>query len=180
LIETCARHTHWTRNYYAQVWCQDQPFWQERAAAFDGFANSNATLTEKDQNLWMAHREESTHLLQFKQRQASIDDPNTAKNPIELPHHAKRIRMHHAVEFVEMPCVIEDKVQRCPAIIHPNLDRPVAFLSNHALVPALDTLRQQACVADLLQALSNSMPSNNAESSFAWLWQQGLLEVAED
>lgn len=161
LVETCARHAHWTEAYYGQAWCSDQPFWQLRAhceAGGDG---------ETPSKLLAALSTERARLAGYQPPELI---PLAAMNP-DLP-----LRLHHGAEIVELPCVVDDRVCLHAALDHPHLERPLAFLENEALFPHLARLVQPLPLSLLLKMLAASMPAHKAQRIAAWLWQRGLLE----
>ncbi|MFZ6654331.1 flavin-dependent monooxygenase QhpG [Undibacterium sp. TJN19] len=164
LIETCARHNYWTQSYYAQAWCNDRPFWQSRSGA--DYAAS-ATTTLAGHPLVLSLHEQSRQLADYQPAQLK---PLHAFNP----YHA--LRIHPATRLVDTYCVVDDRVQKQAALKHPNLDRPISFLENQALLPHLDFLWQPQSLASVLKKLETTMGLQQSQNITAWLWQRDVLE----
>ncbi|MFZ6780307.1 flavin-dependent monooxygenase QhpG [Undibacterium sp. Ji83W] len=163
LIETSARHSYWTQSYYAQAWCNDSPFWQERA----GFKNASGTGAASAHPLVLALQEQSQQLNDYRPTELK---PLAAFNPHQ------HLRIHPATSMVTSYCVVDDKVQKQLALNHPNLERPISFLENQALLPHLDFLWQPQPPAHALKKLETVMGTQNSQKITAWLWQRGILE----
>lgn len=97
--------------------------------------------------------------------------------PADLLAHP--VRFARGTTVSDTPCVIGDRVERRPAIVHPALERPVAFLGGHDLVPLVDaasaapTLR---AAIDLWCAAGIEPPT--AEAVARWLAEHGVIERA--
>jgi flavin-dependent dehydrogenase len=162
LIETCARHAHWTASSYRQAWCADRPFWQQRASTRFGMP-SQAAWPELQARLYQA----SAQLEDF---QAPELRPLASMNP------GLALRLNAEASVVELPCVIADRVQVHMALAHPHLERPLAFLENESLFPHLARLKQAQTLDKVLRLFGSSMPEHKARKITAWLWQHGLID----
>ncbi|MFZ6746498.1 flavin-dependent monooxygenase QhpG [Undibacterium sp. JH2W] len=163
LTETCSRHSYWTEAYYAQAWCSDSLFWQERS----GVKDTGNAETASAHPLLFSLREQSQQLSNYRPIELR---PLASFNPY-LP-----LRIHPATSMVASYCVVDDKVEKQLAITHPSLERPVSFLENQALLPHLDSLWQPQSLASVLKKLEIGLGAQNAQKITAWLWQRGILE----
>jgi 2-polyprenyl-6-methoxyphenol hydroxylase-like FAD-dependent oxidoreductase len=165
LVDTCTRHAHWTAAFYRQAWCAGQPFWRARSAP--GFASA-------DEHAWPGLasrlRRASEQLQRFRQ---------PALRPLAELTPQRAVRLHAEASVIALPCVIDNRVQVHGALVHPNLERPLAFLDNEALSPHLDRLRQAQTLDKVLQQFGASMPAPKARALTAWLWQHGILDTVE-
>jgi hypothetical protein len=179
LIETCARHTLWTRGYYAQAWCADQPFWQERATPFAALFAPDSNLDVAARAMLIALQHEMATLDSFQSAQITQLATSPPSTPRALPilRLQQQIGLHETVQIVDMPCVVADRVQLCRAFSHPQLERPLAFLENEALLPPLEILRHHPTLATVLDVLGQTMAQAKAQRLLGWLWQRGLLEA---
>jgi 2-polyprenyl-6-methoxyphenol hydroxylase-like FAD-dependent oxidoreductase len=168
LLETCARHSLWTEGYYGQSWCHTAPFWQARAH----FAPVDALTPEARSMLADLHAERAT-------QQTSANAPLAPPPPRPLPNWQahQQIGWHAQVRMVELPCIVDDRVILRPALHHPNLARPIAFLENEPLLPHLAMLHQPSTLAAVLAQLNRRMALPKAQRMLGWLWQQGLLQA---
>lgn len=80
-----------------------------------------------------------------------------------------------AGQAVELPCVVDDRVQSRLAYQHPGLDRPVAFVAGHELVPLMRMLPQQASLQQATAIWHSRMPYAAAHQIAAWLQERGVL-----
>lgn len=165
LIETCARHTYWTKAYYAQAWCSQQPFWHSRS--LDSVADEHsADAIHSTHPLVLEMQVQSTQMHNF---QAPDLKPLSTFNP----HH--HLRFDPASKLIETYCVVENQVKKQLALTHPNLERPIAFLENQALFPHLNFLWQAHALNSVLKNLEEKMDKQKSQNILLWLWQRGLL-----
>lgn len=158
LIETCARHTLWTRRHYRQAWCADQAFWQNQTHEH----NFGSTP------LGMALQQEISRLEDFQPRTIS------AKSMLSPQH---RIRFDPDLKVVQSLCVIDNKVHRHAAFMHPSLDRPLVFLDGEEVVKKLAFMEMQPTLANALDLLGLEMTAQKAQRLLGWFWQHGFLQT---
>ncbi len=158
LIETCARHTLWTRRHYKPAWCADQPFWQNQARAFD-FGTAP---------LGLALQQELSRLENFRPR------PPSTRSMLSPQH---RIRFNPELKVVQSLCVIDNKVHRHAAFMHPDMDRPLAFLDGEEVVKKLAFMDMQPTLASALDLLGLDMSAQKAQRLLGWFWQHGFLQT---
>ena len=168
LVETCARHDAWTRGYYAEAWCAEEIFWQERSSVL-ARAGEDGIRT-----YWRARLDDQ--VVRFGRVTSNAIDAAEASAP---PQRQQSIRFAAGTETVRALCVVDDQVQSHLALVHPRLTRPLAFYEDHALLPALDILRCQPTFEEALHALAASMDQTKALRLLAWLWQQGVVETSD-
>jgi flavin-dependent dehydrogenase len=164
LIDTAARHCFWTERYYAQAWpAADSPFWQARAQPFP-VQTPSATARA----LGAAHR-----LLQM---QTDRPPSATAIRADTLAHALLApVFLSQASTWIELPCVVDDRVQLRAALQHPNLERPLAFIEGYDLLPLLQALVEQMSLSTLLSQWSHRMPARTAARIAGWLLNKGVL-----
>ncbi|HEX7645083.1 MAG TPA: tryptophan 7-halogenase [Burkholderiaceae bacterium] len=168
LIETCARHCVWTRNYYAQAWCADEPFWRERSKAATPTGEAEAFMH------WRDKLERQIRLV----AQAAPSNPEPPAPPAP-PRRHQAIRFSAGIETVRTLCVVNDQVQVRSALAHPRLPRPLAFHEDQALLPCLDILRRRPRFDEALRALGVAMDEAKALRLLAWLWRERVIESAD-
>jgi hypothetical protein len=79
--------------------------------------------------------------------------------------------------LVSEPCVIGDEICAHPALVHPGLERPVAFVEGMELGPLLVMIPSCADLVGLLAAWSSRMPPRQARRITAWLLDNHILET---
>lgn len=170
LAETCARHTFWTQNYYAQAWCAalDHPFWQSRTHFIPEF---DTPAEAEERACAQAFRRELLHLQNHKPpAMQAMPTQGSMQQPI---HFCQQLKI------VSTPCVVDDQVQLQTALAHPHLKRPVAYLDGEHLVTHLAHFTQQhTTLAQMMSSLCQTMPLTKAQRILGWLWQHGLLRAA--
>ena len=162
LIETCARHAHWTAASYRQAWCGDRPFWRQRSA-IRFIPPSPTAWPDLQARLYDA----SLQLDGFQEPELR---PLAALDP------ARALRLNDKASLVQVPCVIADRVRLHMALSHPHLERPLAFLEDESLAPHLERLKQAQTLDTVLRQFGSSMPDGKARKITAWLWQHGLID----
>jgi hypothetical protein len=80
-----------------------------------------------------------------------------------------------SVEIVELPCVLDRFIEARPAVRHPSLTSPVAFLGDVELAPLLRCVRGGMTVPELLRSWMPRVPPDKGLSIAHWLMARGLL-----
>ncbi len=165
LIETCARHSYWTRSYYAQAWCQEKAFWQLRSQPWQPVIG-NPGDDENTQTLLAALAQELAQLNHY--------------HPVPLKSLAqfdvtRLLSFDSNTTWVTTHCVIDNLVTNQTALYHPSVERPLAYLEGEALLPHLNILQKPQTLSSLLNNLACRMPLEKAQKIIAWLWQRGII-----
>lgn len=79
------------------------------------------------------------------------------------------------VEIVELPCVLDRFIEARPAVRHPSLSSPVAFLGDVELVPLLRCVRGGMTSPELLRSWMPRVPPDKGLAIAHWLMERGLL-----
>jgi flavin-dependent dehydrogenase len=87
-----------------------------------------------------------------------------------------RVALSAGVKTCDVPCVVGDFVELRPAVSHPTLPRPVAFVGGLDLPAFLRKMPPVSKISDLEQALSRALPEKNISKVMAWLFDHDLLE----
>lgn len=95
---------------------------------------------------------------------ASVAPPVSATSP------AARLTLSAQAEFVELPCIADDFVVWKPALRHPNLESPVAYLGGRELAPLLQQLPSAFTPIQLAQSCGGAIAG--------WLLNNGILVEA--
>ncbi|WP_169741222.1 flavin-dependent monooxygenase QhpG [Andreprevotia chitinilytica] len=161
LVETVARHMRWTQNYYAEAWPgREHAFWRVRGEAFELAAGNTPLL--------LALREALTADAPPADRQGLPAGGLTAML-------RGQVTLSPQLSIVQMPCVVDDRVQLRLAVSLPSLGRPVAFVEGQEIVPLLYVLPYAQKLANLIDVWSNSMPRQTAVRIAGWLWRKGVV-----
>jgi flavin-dependent dehydrogenase len=157
LAESIATHRAWAQRYYNMAWPDDaSPFWRARRQDFAITPKSGSTLARL-----VAHT------------------PAPARAPAPEPGRLLRgaVRRCDALDVVDEPCVVDDRIQLRRAIAHPNLPRPVAFVEGAEIVPLLDVLAAVPLLETAVELWSYRMPPARATRIAAWLCEQRLVRA---
>lgn len=76
---------------------------------------------------------------------------------------------------IEVPCVVDDRVQLRRALLHPGLERPVAFVAGQELAPLFDLLPAAPRRSQAISLWSRRMAPGTASHIADWLQQRGVL-----
>ncbi|MFJ3309697.1 NAD(P)/FAD-dependent oxidoreductase [Streptomyces sp. NPDC086549] len=113
----------------------------------------------------------------WRRRARPLPDPGPDSTPrpdlAALMH--RRVRLAPAGRLTSTACVVGDQVIFRPALVHPALPRPVAYLGGHALAPLVASLHAGQTLAETLRTWSRTMPAEQALTVATWLYGQDLL-----
>jgi flavin-dependent dehydrogenase len=107
------------------------------------------------------------------------DRPAAPPAPAEGPP-AGRLRLAAEVRIVEVPALTGDLIAPHPAVDHPGLDEPAAFVGDRALAALAADFGGAPTAAEIVSAWSMRMPRREAAQILAWLWSRGLVVAAAD
>jgi 2-polyprenyl-6-methoxyphenol hydroxylase-like FAD-dependent oxidoreductase len=100
-------------------------------------------------------------------RRAAFDDP--------LRVAAQPVRLSRDLVIADVPCIEGEFITLKPALRHPLLAGPVAFLGGQLLAPLVSDLRSGATLVEIAQDWSHRMPFRSALSIAMWLRHNGIL-----
>jgi flavin-dependent dehydrogenase len=90
-----------------------------------------------------------------------------------------KICLAHEVKIVNLPTIEGNFIIATPAINHPLLDRPVAYLGNIAIVPLLKYILPMQTVMQIILQWSHFLPVEQCWAIMEWLWKKRII-VAQD
>lgn len=80
--------------------------------------------------------------------------------------------------FVDLPCVAGEFVELKPAVAHPRLDGPVAYLGGWELAPLVRRVPAGVTGQELVRAWSAFVPESAGVAITEWLTSRGILVAA--
>ncbi|MCF3103123.1 NAD(P)/FAD-dependent oxidoreductase [Streptomyces roseoverticillatus] len=89
----------------------------------------------------------------------------------------RRLRLTPTAELVSTPCVVGDQVSFRPALSHPALARPVAYLGGLALAPLTESLSGDHTLAETLRTWTRTMAPEQAMGIARWLHEHHMVTV---
>jgi flavin-dependent dehydrogenase len=171
LLSSAANHLTWTQGFYGRAWPGvDHSFWWNRAR--------QVPIPQGDPSS-MASRLRSAH----ERRHVVQTPPSVAQDEIDLKATLAtlldaRVKWSAEIRVLDVSCVVNDLVQLRPAVIHPALERPVAFFAGVELVPLLESPTMVRTIRDLVAGWSVVIPPVTACQIVVWLLRHRLLEPA--
>ena len=112
----------------------------------------------------------------WRERAGAVVSPDAA--PLEdgtpVPPDAA-LRLSPGVEIVELPCVVDRFIEARPAVRHPSLAAPVAYLGEVELAPLLGCVRSGMTPRDLARSWMPRVPLREGLAIAQWLFSRGLL-----
>ncbi len=98
----------------------------------------------------------------------------TAAPADSLPHPDAPLRRVAGGRVEQVPCVGQEWVQLIDALLHPELDDPVAFVNGHAVAPLWSSIRDGASANDIVARWP--LPQREGRDLLRWFLQRGLLQ----
>ena len=86
------------------------------------------------------------------------------------------LRLSPDCQWEALPCLGAHYVEVKPALRHPAVDGPVAYLGGQELAPLLDVVRAGMTSRQLAEAWSAALPFDKGLSIARWLASRGVLE----
>lgn len=114
----------------------------------------------------------------WRKRAAALhDDP--PRRPVALADAAsvaaEPVELSRDLVIADMPCIDGEFIALKPALRHPGLAGPVAYLGNQPLAPLVGDLQSGATLVEIAQGWSHRMPFKSALSIAIWLRNNGVL-----
>lgn len=116
----------------------------------------------------------------FWQRRALSDAgaPGMAVESLPLLHLTDLVRLAADAGITRTPVLAGDLIRRAPALSHPSLERPLAYLGGTAIAPLLAPLMSGVEVAQLLRWWQRSVRAETARDILLWLAARAIVVPA--
>lgn len=85
------------------------------------------------------------------------------------------LALSDALRVVDTPAIVDDLIRRVPALVHPALSQPVAFLGPTALVPLLSDCVAGRTADTVLRLWTQRLALRDGIRVMNWLWQMGIV-----
>jgi hypothetical protein len=86
-----------------------------------------------------------------------------------------RLSLSDATSFVAAPCITGDIITNVPALVHPELERPIAYLNNIEVSNLFGPITKDGTVADIVQAWSRYLSPLDSIKIIDWLYHMGVF-----
>jgi hypothetical protein len=106
--------------------------------------------------------------------------PQARVVPDEPPSWVSSVQLSPLLDFIEIPCIEGEFVTVKPAVRHPALDAPMAFLGNWEVAPLLRDVRPGMTPLQVARAWSNRVPAASSMAMIVWLLDRRLLVACRD
>jgi hypothetical protein len=87
------------------------------------------------------------------------------------------LRLAADVGIVDAPVINGDVICRQPALVHPSLDRPVAWLGGVPIATVIGAIRSSMTVAELLSEFSGQLTPASIRAALSWLLTRGIVTL---
>jgi flavin-dependent dehydrogenase len=157
----------------------------ERAALCERFYGNRSRETVAAHERWSSHIyadvERFRHHPFWRARSAEPELPSQQMPPpdalkTEALSLRTRVRVSQQTRLAEEPCIVGDEIQLQPALFHPALERPVAFLEGARIEDLVQSVPYTIDLARLLMLWSELMPVQQAQRATAWMLKNHILE----
>lgn len=114
---------------------------------------------------------------QFWQKRAGVESKHEPARPERSPvfSHELRLSLSGAARLVATPCISGDIIKNVPALVHPELERPVAYLNDVEVSRLFGPMTTDATAADIIHAWSRYLPPLDSLKIIGWLYHAGVL-----
>ncbi len=96
------------------------------------------------------------------------------------PESSHRIQLSSQAKIHPMPVMQHEMISIAPALHHPSLKRPIAYLGGKDIISLLGELKQGESAETLISTWSVKMPSNQALEILSWLWSRKIFIPYEE
>jgi flavin-dependent dehydrogenase len=153
---------------------------QDSAAAMAFYQDRQYRAAQQaNLNAMRLYQESRYNLGQFwTDRYETIESaPSVVERLYEVPSALpSNVRLSDALQIVEAPVLSGSVIRPAPALSHPRLDQPIAYLGGIALAPLAADLADGLTREQLLTRWTERMPPQTACYIFRWMCAYGILE----
>ncbi len=151
----------------------------DHAAAAQRFYADSHRVTVERHTTWAAELYATARPTSPFWRQRAAAAPSSPEPPAALSDPAKGLRLSATAALLETPCVTGDLIEMRRALVHPSLERPVAYLDGVEIAPLLEAVPSGTTLDELTSSWSQRLPlPSQAAALAAWLVHRGILVPA--
>jgi len=166
LIESVVTHAQWTADYYKHAWPETTlPFWKSRSEK-KVTASGNKT----------PFQERLIQLFKLNPKSAGNHLPeNINIRDVLEPLWYRQVKISPQLTFMKTVCIIDDRLELRTAIMHPQLEREMAYLDQVELEPLLSKVANGDTFGDLIHKWGDRLPLQHAARICVKLNDLGIL-----
>lgn len=155
---------------------------QEQAIAFYRSRQQERIrqFTQKTAEVYAQVADQHPHPF-WKQRaeHESLLPPSKAEPAATWPELSQLLQLSKQAKILSIPIMQEQIIVSAPALHHPSLDRPVAYVGGKNIVSLLLDLQKGCSAETLLQAWGKRMTQELSLQILSWLWSREILAPLE-
>lgn len=95
---------------------------------------------------------------------------------IQLPEHSQAIQLSAQVQIKLTPVMKTEFIENAPALFHPSLPKPVAFLEGYDLVQLIGHIQPGKTLKNIVTEWSPIVPEELGTKMLQWLWNRKIVE----
>lgn len=111
----------------------------------------------------------------WRKRAATVSATPQAQARAAAPPAGLRLRLSDQAALVATPCVTGDFIRNVPSLVHPGLERPVAYLRGTKISELIDSLKEASTTTEIVRAWAPFVPSLVGFEYVNWLYRAGVL-----
>jgi flavin-dependent dehydrogenase len=131
-------------------------------------------------SIYAEHRDHADAPFWRRRAAAVAERPVRHEGPPIEQMLGSRVRLSRDAAVRDTPCHVGDMIERRPALTHPDLARPVAFLGGCELAPLLDDLELCTTLAEAIGAWEAGLRAGRGHDIATWLHRRRLSEFVPD
>lgn len=149
------------------------------------FYRRHQTDTARRNHAWAAECYAQPHAFSghdfWRRRAQPTPGPATAtewpRNEVRLSPD-DRVALSRAARLADTPTIKGELVVSLPSLVHPALERPVAYLGNTEVTPLLRDVGRGATARQVVSRWSQRLPLEESWRIMTWLWSRGIVVPA--
>jgi hypothetical protein len=141
-------------------------------AAIEFYRGAARSVAERHRDTSAALYAEQGSASPFWRERASRASPDIEIDRITVP---PSLRLSPDARLVDHPAIEGDMIRRCPALVHPGLSEPTAFVEGISVARAIASIGPGDRVETILARWALLMPAVTAQALLAWLVRHDVL-----
>jgi hypothetical protein len=113
----------------------------------------------------------------FWNRRSVLEKPvkSIPKPEVAHPDPSQALAISKDIEIKNIPVMQEMFIAAAPALHHPSLNRPVAYLAGFDIIMLLNEITPGQTAESIINNWSSKIPSRSTNEIVSWLWSRKIL-----
>ena len=113
----------------------------------------------------------------FWDRRSTIEEPvkSIPKFEVARPDPSQALAISKEIEIKNIPVMQEMFIAAAPALHHPSLNRPIAYLEGFDVIKLLREITPGQTAESVVNNWSSKIPSRPTDEIMSWLWSRKIL-----